>query len=81
MDLLDEIKDQVQNAEFPPYNAKLQAILLRNKEASKLILKHKDEYCWLDHQSNFRIWRNREEIRSWEKKCTECKKRKPTAAT
>ena len=78
------------NADHLPYDVKHPIILPRGHHVTKLIVKHYHEKAnhaggvnFILAQLSQRFWiiAAREEIRSWENECNECKKRKTKLAT
>lgn len=76
-------------AEYLPHDVKFPIILPRGHHVTKLIVKHYHDMANHSAGTNFilsqvsqRFWviAAREEIRSWEKECNECKKRKTKLA-
>ena len=82
--------DRLTNADHLPYDVKHPIILPRGHHVTKLIVKHYHEKAnhvggvnFILAQLSQRFWiiAAREEIRSWENECNECKKRKTKLAT
>ena len=78
------------NAEYLNYNTKYPMILPRGHRITELIVKYVHENgkhergtngTLADISSKYWLIAAREEIRSWERKCNECKKRKAKVAT
>ena len=76
-------------AEFLPYELRFPVILPRGSWVTKLIVKHYHEvgqhilgtnHTLANLSNDYWIEAGREEIRSWEKECNECKRRKAKAA-
>ena len=75
---------RIQQAQFLPYDVRYPIILPRNHPTTRLIVKHYHKL--VDHQGtnhtlsklNTKYWivAAREEIRSWENQCFECRRRK-----
>ena len=78
------------NVEFLPYEVRFPVILPRGSWVTKLIVKHYHEvgqhvlgtnHTLANLSNEYWIEAAREEIRTWEKECNECKRRRAKAAS
>ncbi|XP_015765556.1 PREDICTED: uncharacterized protein LOC107344425 [Acropora digitifera] len=86
----DKLDGRLRYAECLPYDTRFPIILPRGQWVTTLIVKHYHEKGYhasgtnqtiADLSSRFWIIEAREEIRAWEKNCTECRKRKAKPAS